>query len=115
MIVGKYNILQVMNHVDHDSLQQKQAQQEVYFSDQSGIDQFAAAIAGLAKPGMSAAESLENFLLLIPESSGAAEELLEQKSLSFGLADAGALSHTLEPLIAHHLREFWGKDILPRA
>lgn len=86
-----------------------------YFDSHSEIDQFAAAIAGLANPGMSAEESLEHFLLIVPESADAAEHLLEEKTRAFGLSDAEDLSLALHPLIAHHLREFWGKGILPRA
>lgn len=89
--------------------------QESYFSDHSGIDQFAAAIAGLAQPGMSATESIEYFLLSLPETANNAGQLLEEKSHAFGLSNVHALSHALEPLVTHHLREFGGKNILPHA
>ena len=89
--------------------------EEQYFNEKSELDQFAAAIAGLAQPGMSAAESFEHFLMMGTGDSIAAEHLIEEKTEAFGLAGQDELSHTLEPLIAHHLREFWGKDILPSA
>lgn len=95
---------QTFNHYD-----------ERYLNEHSAIDQFAAAIAGLAQPGMSAAESFEHFLMMGTADSIAAEHLIEEKTEAFGFADQNELSHRLEPLIAHHLREFWGKDILPSA